>query len=68
VERWSSYPKEDLYHWIRNSQQLINQGHPRATQLWESYGPTVMSNYDDLTDEDINHLLAYIETMYEGQL
>ncbi|MDP4710067.1 MAG: cytochrome c class I, partial [Saprospiraceae bacterium] len=28
--RWADYPKEDLYSWIRNSQGMINAGHPRA--------------------------------------
>lgn len=64
TERWSEYPKEDLYAWIRNSQELIEKKHPRALVLWESYGPTVMSDYRQLTDAEINHLLAYIEASY----
>ena len=31
-ERWAAYPKEDLYSWIRNSQAMINSGHPRAVE------------------------------------
>ena len=64
AERWADYPREDLYAWIRNSQTLIRQGHPRATQLWMEWGPTVMSNYPGLTDGEIEALLAYIDQAY----
>ena len=29
-ERWSGFPRKDLYAWIRNSQALIATGHPYA--------------------------------------
>ena len=64
-ERWNGYPTADLYRWVRNSQRLIDEGHPRANQLWNVYGPTVMSNYTDLTDRDVEALLAYIEAVSE---
>jgi len=59
-DRWSDYPQEDLYAWIRNSQQMIASGHPRATQLWNEYKPTVMNSYPNLTDDNIASLLLYI--------
>ena len=59
-ERWADYPREDLYAWIRNSQAMINQGHPRAVALWNEWQPTVMSNFPSLTDADMEALLAYI--------
>ncbi len=34
-ERWADYPPEDLYRWIRNSQAMINEGHPRAVEMRE---------------------------------
>lgn len=64
TERWATYPKEDLYAWIRNSQQLIAAKHPRALELWDQFAPTVMLNYQDLSDEEINHLLAFVEMPY----
>jgi len=59
-ERWSDYPTEDLYAWIRNSQKMIADGHPRATELWAQWKPTVMNSFTALTDDDIANLLAYI--------
>ncbi|MEM8583602.1 MAG: c-type cytochrome [Bacteroidota bacterium] len=63
-ERWADYPREDLYAWIRNSQGLIAEGHPRAVELWNTWKPTVMSAYLSLTDDEIEGLLAYIDVMY----
>ena len=34
-ERWKDFPKEDLYNWIRNSQKLIMEKHPRGLALWK---------------------------------
>jgi len=58
-ERWSDYPQEDLYGWIRNSQRLIKSGHPYANELWNEY-KSVMSNFPNLTDDNIASLLLYI--------
>lgn len=65
-ERWADYPKEDLYAWIRNSQKMIADGHPRAKELWNTWKPTVMNSFTGLTDEEIDNLLAYIDGMYTG--
>jgi len=59
-ERWADYPKEDLYSWIRNSSAMIESGHPRAKELWSEWGPTVMTSFPNLKDEDIDALLVYI--------
>ncbi len=65
-ERWADYPQEDLYTWIRNSQSMISQGHPRATELWNEWKPTVMNSFPTLSDEDVANILAYINCTYEG--
>jgi cytochrome c2 len=65
-ERWSGYPQSDLYAWIRNSQAMISAGHPKAVELWNQWKPTVMSNFLNLTDDDIVNLLAYINCTYDG--
>ena len=59
-ERWADYPRTDLYKWIRQSQALISAGHPRATELWNEYKPTVMNNFTNLTDDQIEGILLYI--------
>jgi mono/diheme cytochrome c family protein len=65
-ERWADYPQEDLYTWIRNSQKMISDGHPKAVELWNDWKPTVMNNFPALTDEEIANILAYVKGMYEG--
>lgn len=64
--RWADYPKEDLYTWIRNSQGMINAGHPRAVELWNEWKPTVMNAFQQLTDQEIANILAYIDGVYTG--
>ncbi|MBK8955520.1 MAG: c-type cytochrome [Saprospiraceae bacterium] len=66
AEKWATYPKEDLYKWIRNSQAMIKAGHPKATELWNQYKPTVMTAFPNLTDDDIESLLLYIDGVYKG--
>lgn len=63
-QRWSAYPREDLYGFIRNSQSMIDKGHPRAKGIWEEWQPTVMNNFPNLTDDDIESLILYIEMDY----
>lgn len=63
--RWAAWPRTDLYAWMRNSQQLIMDDHPRAKELWAKWQPAVMSNFANLTDEEIEALLVYIDAGYE---
>lgn len=61
-KNWAAYPRQDLYDWIRNSQQMIHvRRHPRALELWEKWAPTQMNSFPDLRDEQIEQLLAYIQ-------
>lgn len=65
-ERWADYPREDLYSWIRNSQAMINAGHPRAVELWNEWKPTVMNNFN-LTNQEIDNIIAYVDYVYTGK-
>lgn len=65
-ERWADYPREDLYSWIRNSQAMVNAGHPRAVELWNEWKPTVMNNFN-LTDQEIENIIAYVDYVYTGK-
>ena len=58
-ERWADYPREDLYNWINNSQKMINDGHPRAAELWAAYKPNVMNNFN-LSPDEIENIIGYI--------
>jgi cytochrome c2 len=59
--RWAAFPRKDLYQFIRGSQAMIKEGHPRAVELWQKHKPTPMNDFPSLTDEDIEALLTYIE-------
>lgn len=68
-ERWAGEPREHLYRWIQQSQALIASGESaRALAVWADWSPTQMSNYTALTPEDIEHLLAYINGEYTGNV
>lgn len=64
--RWADFPEEDLYSWIRNSQAMIQAGHPRAEELWAEWQPTLMNNFLQLTDQEIKNILGYIDGVYTG--
>lgn len=57
---WSTYPRPDLYRWIRSSQEMIAEGHPRALELWKAWKPGIMNNFPNLEDEEIEAILIYI--------
>ena len=67
-KRWENHGrKEALYAWIRNSQKMIAEGkNQRAKELWQEWGPTVMNSFEQLSDEEIDAVLAYIEMTYGG--
>ena len=62
--RWAAYPKEELYSWVRNSQSLIQAGHPRAVELWNKWKPTVMNSFPAFTDEEIESIFLYINDQF----
>jgi len=63
-ERWSAYPRKDLYAWIRNSQALIATGHPYANELWGKWKPVLMNNFPGLTDDQIEGIILYVNQEY----
>lgn len=62
LKAWVAYPKSDLYRFIRNSQGMIRQRHPRALKVWKEYKPVIMNSFPGLTDEDIEAIVAYIQS------
>ena len=58
--RWKEYPKEDLFNFIRYSQKMIQEGHPKAVKVGKQWAG-VMTPYPDLSDEDIASLLYFVE-------
>lgn len=67
-ERWADYPRTDLYSWVRNSQKLIATGHPRANALYNEWNKSVMQPFPNLTDEDIESIILYVNGTYDGTL
>ena len=65
--RWAGEPRDHLYQWVQQSQKLIASGKSaRAEAVWSQWKPTVMSNYTNLSNADVEHLLAYIKGTAEG--
>lgn len=64
TERWSKYPKKDLYQFIRNSRKMIRQKHPQAVAIWKEWQPAMMNKFSNLTDAEIEAILLYVEAVY----
>ncbi len=64
TERWNNYEKSDLYNYIRQSQKMTQDGHPRAKSVWKKWQPTIMNDFPNLTNDQIDNILLYIEEMY----
>ena len=51
--------REWLYAWIRNSSGLIKSGDTYANKIYNEYGGAAMTAFPQLSDEDLNNVLAY---------
>lgn len=60
--------REWLYKWVRNSQGLINQGDEKAVALYEEYNNQIMTAFPQLSDQDIDNILAWAEADANGTL
>lgn len=58
--RWKDYPREDLFNFIRNSQKMIQEEHPKAVKVAKQWDG-VMTAYPELSDEDLSSLLYFVE-------
>jgi cytochrome c2 len=58
-DRWEN--RDELFRWIRESSKMIEEGHEYGTALFEKYNKVPMLPYPDLTDAEIEALLAYIK-------
>lgn len=54
--------REWLYQWIKNNKELRDSGDPEAIAIYEEYGQTAMNAFPQLTNADIDDILAYTET------
>lgn len=60
-ERWGD--KARLYSWIRNNQAFLKTGDKYANELYIKYNKTAMNLFPNLTDPEIDAILAYIKTV-----
>lgn len=55
----AKYDREWLYKWIKNSSALIKSGDARAVKVYEEYNKSVMTAFPQLSNEDIDNIIAY---------
>jgi len=53
------YDRDWLYSWIKNGTQMIKDGDPQAVAIWEEYNRSIMTNYPQFSNEQIDNILAY---------
>lgn len=53
---------EWIYKFVRTSQGLIKSGDADAVAVFNEYNQVLMPDHTDLTDRDIDRILAYTET------
>jgi mono/diheme cytochrome c family protein len=57
-----------LYSWIRNSSAMIKAGDPAAVKLFAENNNAVMTPFPQLTDADIDNILAYTSQPKQEQV
>ncbi|OIQ21754.1 MAG: cytochrome C [Flavobacterium sp. MedPE-SWcel] len=53
------HDKAWLYSWVRNSSEMIKSGDATAVKLFEENNKSVMTAFPQLSDKDIDDILAY---------
>lgn len=53
--------REWLYAWIKNSAAMVKAGDPYAVKIFEEYDGAAMTAFPQLSNEDIDDILAYTE-------
>ena len=54
--------REWLYRWIKNNKELRDSGDPEAIAIYNEYGQTAMNLFPQLSNADIDDILAYTDT------
>ncbi len=55
------HKKDWFYGWVKNSSALIKSGDADAVKLWEANKPAVMTGFPQLSNADIDNILAYTD-------
>ena len=57
----AKYDKEWLYTWIKNSTAMVKSGDAQAVAIYEEYNGSVMTSFPQLSNLDIDNILAYTD-------
>src|SRR5690606_33383533 len=57
----SKHDRQWLYDWIHNSVAMVESGDPEAVAIFEEYNGSIMTPFPQLSTEDIDDILAYVE-------
>ncbi len=60
-DRWPD--KKKLHAWIRNNQIFLKTGDKYANDLYVKYNKTAMNLFENLKDDEIDAILAYIKSV-----
>jgi mono/diheme cytochrome c family protein len=52
---------EWIYKWIKNNKKLRESGDQQAIAIYEEYNGTAMPAYPQLSNQDIDNIVAYAE-------
>ncbi len=55
----AKYDREWLQKWIRNSSDMVKSGDAKAVAIFKEYNGAVMTPFPQLSDKDIDDILAY---------
>jgi len=58
------YDREWIYSWVKNSAAMIAAGDAKAVAIFEEYKRTPMNAFPQLTNADIDNILAYVMVPY----
>ncbi len=53
--------REWIYDWVHNSTAMIEAGDARAVEIYNEFNQTPMTHFPQLSEEDIDNILAYVE-------
>lgn len=61
-------PSRDwIYDWVHNSTEMIDSGDDFANDIFEEYDETAMTHFPELSEDDIDDILAYVEQPQEEE-
>ncbi len=57
----TKYDEAWLIKWIKNSQALVKSGDAKANAIYKEYNESVMTSFENLSDNQIKSIIAYIK-------